>query len=68
MEGTIEYLADESKGFGFIKSEDYEKNLFFHAKDLIKVSFSELARGAVVSIEEVEETPKGLAAKGIRLI
>lgn len=68
MEGTIEHLASEEKGFGFIKCEEYDKNIFFHAKDLIKVSFSVLQRGDKVFVEEVEATPKGYAAKGIKLI
>jgi cold shock CspA family protein len=68
LTGIIEHLAEESKGYGFIKCEDYEKNLFFHAKDLVQISFNELRKGDAVAIGEVEETPKGYAAKRVQII
>ena len=61
-------MSDASKGFGFIKCEQYEKNLFFHVKDLVATSFEDLQKGDEVSIEDVIETPKGFAAKGVRLV
>lgn len=67
QEGKIEHLSEAGKGFGFLKVERYEKNVFFHVKDLQKVSFEELQKGDMVNIEEVVETPKGYAAKGITL-
>lgn len=66
MYGTIEHLAMD-KGYGFIKVEEYEKNLFFHAKDLVKVSFDDLVKGDKVFIEEVIEGPKGFSARGISI-
>jgi cold shock CspA family protein len=65
MEGKIEHLTD--KGFGFIKCADYSKNVFFHAKDLIDVSFEDLQKGDVVTMEEVLQGEKGFSGKGIRL-
>lgn len=58
-EGTIVGLTD--KGFGFIKSEGMEKDLFFHSNELIGVSFDELQTGDKVTFE-VGESPKGLNA------
>jgi CspA family cold shock protein len=56
QEGTIARLTD--KGFGFIKREGMEKDLFFHAKELVGVTYDELREGDKVSFE-VAESPKG---------
>ncbi len=67
FKGTIEHLAEESKGFGFIKFENQEKNVFFHAKDLEGISFRDLRKGDAVIAEDIEENHKGLAAHQVRL-
>ena len=54
--GTIARLTD--KGFGFIKREGQEKDLFFHSNELVGVSFDSLQEGDTVSFE-VAESPKG---------
>ena len=59
--GTIKTLRE---GFGFISREGIEKDLFFHAKDLVGVTFEELKLGDSLSFE-VEETQKGNAAKKV---
>ena len=56
QEGTIARLTD--KGFGFIKREGMEKDLFFHAKELVGVTCDELREGDKVTFE-VAESPKG---------
>ena len=48
-EGTIVGLTD--KGFGFIKVEGMEKDLFFHSKELVGVEFDSLVVGDRVSFE-----------------
>ncbi len=45
-------------GFGFIKRENQDKDLFFHSNELRNVSFDELQEGDKVSFE-VGESPKG---------
>ena len=55
-EGTIARLTD--KGFGFIKIDGQEKDLFFHSNELQGVSFDELREGDKVRFE-VAESPKG---------
>ena len=57
--GTIARLTD--KGFGFIKVEGQEKDLFFHSNELTNVRFDELREGDTLSFE-VAESPKGLNA------
>lgn len=56
QEGTIARLTD--KGFGFIKVDGREKDLFFHSNELTNVKFDELREGDKVSFE-VAESPKG---------
>ena len=56
MQGTIKTLTD--KNFGFITQEGEEKDLFFHANELVDVDFSQLAEGDAVTFE-VEEGQKG---------
>ncbi len=55
-EGIIARVTD--KGFGFIKREGKEKDLFFHSNELVGVSFEELREGDKVTFE-VSESPKG---------
>ncbi len=64
MTGTVKTKTD--RGFGFISREGEEKDLFFHSKDLVGVTFDELQVGATVTFE-VEQTEKGMAAKNVKL-
>jgi CspA family cold shock protein len=59
MTGTIKALIN--KGFGFIAREGETKDLFFHSKELVGVTFDELKIGDKVSFEVVE-SEKGPAA------
>ncbi len=54
--GVIARLTD--KGFGFIKREGQEKDLFFHSNELIGVRFDELREGDTLTFE-VADSPKG---------
>jgi CspA family cold shock protein len=56
MTGTIKTLTD--RGFGFISREGEAKDLFFHSKDLVGITFDELRQGDTVNFE-VAEGPKG---------
>jgi len=47
--GTIKRLMD--RGFGFIKSEDQEEDVFFHRNDLQGVQFADLRVGQEVEFE-----------------
>lgn len=59
--GTIAKII-EDKGFGFIKPEAGDKDLFFHARSVVgEVIFDDMREGDTV-VYEVEEGPKGLAA------
>ena len=62
MTGTIKTLTD--RGFGFISREGETKDLFFHSKELVGVTFDELNVGDTVTFE-VTEGEKGPAATGV---
>lgn len=52
MKGQIVTLKE--KGFGFIRSEELEDNLFFHASDLENAEFNSLEEGQEVEFEVSE--------------
>ena len=59
--GTIAKIIDD-KGFGFIKPDEGDKDLFFHARSVVgDMIFDDMREGDTVTYE-VEEGPKGLAA------
>lgn len=62
MTGTIKTLTD--RGFGFISRPGESKDLFFHSKDLVGVTFEDLKQGDTLSFDVVEGD-KGLAAVNV---
>ena len=64
MQGNIKKLTD--KHFAFITPEAEEKDLFFHANELVGANFDELREGDKVTFE-VNDTPKGKAAVKVSL-
>lgn len=56
QEGTIARLTE--KGFGFIKRDGQEKDLFFHSNELVGITFDALREGDKVTFETAE-SPKG---------
>ena len=63
MTGTIKKLTD--KGFGFITAEGLSKDLFFHARNLVDITFEDLREGDAVSFEQ-EESDKGPNAVNVQ--
>jgi CspA family cold shock protein len=63
MTGVIKKKTD--KGFGFITVQGQEKDLFFHSKSLVGVTFDELNEGDTVSFD-VEDSPKGPNAVNVQ--
>jgi len=66
MEGTIERLFAD-KGYGFIKVEGEEKNLYFSGSELKDVKFEELKEGDKVSFDKTD-SPKGPNATNVTRI
>ena len=65
QEGIIAGLTD--RGFGFIKRDGMDKDLFFHSNELVNAKFDELRVGDKLSFE-VEEGDKGPKAVKISRI
>ena len=61
-EGIIARLTD--RGFGFIKREGEEKDLFFHSSELKNVEFNDLKEGDKMTFE-VTEGEKGPQATSV---
>ncbi len=61
--GTIARLMGD-KGYGFIKRDDGQKDLFFHAKELNGVVFEELHEGDAVTFE-IGSNEKGQHATNV---
>lgn len=65
QEGTV--IKKNERGFGFIKRDGQDKDLFFHSNELKNISFDELREGDKVSFE-VGESPKGQNAVNVSKI
>ena len=63
MTGTIKTLTD--RGFGFIARDGETKDLFFHSKELVGVTYDELKVGDTLSFEVVDGE-KGPAAVNVQ--
>lgn len=63
--GTIVRIMD--KGFGFIKREGQDKDLFFHSNELVDVDFDSLKEGDEVTFE-VQDGPKGPNAVQVKRV
>ena len=63
MKGTVKTKTD--RGFGFISREGEQKDLFFHSKDLVGVTFDEIQVGDEVTFEIVDGE-KGPSAKNVK--
>ncbi len=63
--GVISRLTD--KGFGFIKVEGMEKDIFFHANSLVGVEYSELREGDTLEFN-VEQGAKGPNAVDVKRV
>ena len=62
--GTVKWFND-SKGFGFITSDDGSEDLFAHFSAIQEQGFKTLREGQQVTFE-VQTGPKGLQASNIR--
>lgn len=65
MKGTIKTKTD--RGFGFISRDGEVKDLFFHSKDLVGVTYDALQVGDVLEFD-VEDGPKGQSAKNVKKV
>jgi cold shock protein len=64
-QGTVARKMD--KGFGFIRPENGDKDLFFHANELVNIDFNSIQEGDRVEYE-VTEGQKGPQASKVSKI
>ncbi len=64
MFGKVKWF-NESKGYGFITPDDGGADVFCHQTQIQMEGFRTLREGQAVEFD-VEQGPKGLAAKGVR--
>ena len=62
MTGKIARVTD--RGFGFITPDEGDKDVFFHAQDVVDVEFNDLHEGDAVTFE-LTDGPKGPAATNV---
>ncbi len=65
MKGVIKKKMD--KGYGFISSPELQKDLFFHSKALVGISFDQIQEGDAVSFDIDESSPKGPSASNVQM-
>ena len=65
QKGTIARVTD--RGFGFIKRDGEEKDLFFHSNSLVDVDFNSLRENDEVEFD-IEDSPKGLNAVNVKRV
>jgi cold shock protein len=65
LTGKVKWF-DGSRGFGFVASDDFGRDVFVHSSVLVAAGVSSLAEGQTVSMRVVE-TPKGREAIAITL-
>jgi len=63
MTGSI--VRKRDNGYGFIKPDNGEKDVFFHAQSLVDIAFDDLQEGENVTFD-VEQGPKGPSATNVR--
>jgi CspA family cold shock protein len=66
MTGTVKWYHD-SKGFGFIRADNYAKDIFVHRCGIEGKGFKTLPDGARVEFELIE-TDRGPFADKVRII
>jgi len=61
MNGKISRLM--YRGYGFIATEEGDKDIFFHSSELVGIEFNDLSEGDAVTFELVESDKGPKATK-----
>lgn len=63
MKGVVKWFSDQ-KGYGFLRNENSETDVYVHFSDIKMNGFRTLSANQKVEYNQ-ENTPKGLAAKEV---
>lgn len=63
MKGTVKWFS-ATKGFGFLVSDEVDKDVYVHFSDIKMSGFKSLNVDQLVTFE-LADTPKGYAAKEV---
>lgn len=66
MQGTVKWF-NRIKGFGFIRTDGYDKDIFAHFSKILGEGFKNLREGQQVEFDLVE-TDKGPCAENIKMV
>lgn len=64
--GTVKWF-DEKKGYGFVRTEDIENDIFVHYKHILFDGYRTLVKNELV-VFEVTPTSRGLMATKVRKV
>lgn len=64
--GTVQWFNDK-KGFGFIKPDDSEKEIFVHYSGINKSGFKSLTEGSRVTYD-TDNNDKGVKAVNVEIL
>ncbi|CRM76234.1 cold shock domain-containing protein [Pseudomonas fluorescens] len=56
---------NNAKGFGFLRVEGYEEDIFVHYSQIEMEGYKTLKAGQLVQFEKIVEGPKGKQAEGV---
>lgn len=65
MKGTIARITD--RGYGFIKPDEGDKDVFFHAHSIVDGTFDDMREGDAVTFD-IEEGDKGPSAANVKRV
>ena len=65
LQGTVKWFSDQ-KGFGFIKSDGIEKDIFVHHSEIKMDGFRTLAEGQAVEFDTASDE-KGVKAVNVTI-
>jgi len=64
MKGTVKWFNDK-KGYGFIKCDDYENDIYIHFSDINKNGYRTLYKNDLVEFDYDKEKNKAINLKVI---
>jgi CspA family cold shock protein len=68
MKTGVVFWFKEDKGYGFIKPDNENKEVFFHLNELRKINLETILKGTKISFETKEDKSNRIHAFNLKLI